>query len=87
MEGYNAKEKEDLNPDVKGILPNFFSTMGIPIVMGHEFTDRDTFGAPKVAIVNERFANYFFHDRNPIGRQIGLALRSQQNSMWRSLVL
>jgi predicted permease len=70
-EGYTAKEGEDLNPDVNGVLPTFFSTMGIPLVTGREFTERDSFGAPKVAIVNETFANYFFHHRNPIGRHIG----------------
>jgi predicted permease len=70
-EGYISKEGENLNPNVNGVLPNFFSTMGIPLIAGREFTGRDQFGAPKVAIVNERFAEFFFHGRNPIGRHIG----------------
>jgi predicted permease len=70
-EGYTAKDTENLNPDVNGVLPAFFSTMGIPLVTGREFTDRDSFGAPKVAIVNESFVKYFFRGRNPIGRHIG----------------
>ncbi|MGI8961708.1 MAG: FtsX-like permease family protein, partial [Bryobacteraceae bacterium] len=60
-----------LNPDLNGVLPTFFSTMGIPLVTGREFTERDTFGNPKVAIVNESFVKYFFRDRNPLGRHIG----------------
>ncbi len=71
VEGYVAKDRENVNPNVNGVMPGFFSTMGIPLVAGREFTERDSFGAPKVAIVNESFVKYFFHDRNPMGRHIG----------------
>ncbi len=71
VEGYVAKEREDVNPEINGVLPGFFSTMGIPLLKGREFTERDTFGAPKAAIVNESFVKYFFHDRSPVGRHIG----------------
>jgi predicted permease len=70
-EGYTAKEGENLNPNINGVLPGFFSTMGIPLIAGREFNDRDQFGAPKVAIVNQAFANFFFHHESPIGRHIG----------------
>ncbi|MBV9677470.1 MAG: ABC transporter permease, partial [Acidobacteriaceae bacterium] len=70
-EGYRAREHEDLNPDVNHVLPQFFSTLGIPLVSGREFTDRDTFGAAKAAIVNESFVKYFFGGHNPLGRHIG----------------
>ncbi len=71
VEGYVAKDRENLNPNVNGVLPGFFSTMGIPLVAGREFTQRDGFGSPKAAIVNETFVKYFFHNRNPMGRHIG----------------
>ena len=45
--------------------------MGMPLVVGREFTDRDVAGAPLVAIVNESFASYFFGRDNPIGRRFG----------------
>ena len=45
--------------------------MGMPLVAGREFTDKDVAGAPKVAIINETMAKYFFGDANPIGRRIG----------------
>ena len=70
-EGYVAHEHEDLNPDVNHVLPGFFSTLGIPLVSGREFTNHDTFGAGKVAIVNESFVKYFFGGHNPLGRHIG----------------
>lgn len=70
-EGYLAKEGENLNPNINGVLPGFFATMGIPLISGREFSDRDQFGAPKVAIVNESFVRFFFHHQDPIGRHIG----------------
>jgi predicted permease len=45
--------------------------MGIPLVSGREFTERDVIGAPKVAIINETMAKYFYGSSNPIGRRFG----------------
>jgi predicted permease len=71
VDGYEAKEGEDLNPSVDGIGPRYFETMGIPLVSGREFTERDVIGAPKVAIINETMAKYFYGSSNPIGRRFG----------------
>jgi predicted permease len=45
--------------------------MGQPLIAGREFTVKDAAGAPKVAIINETMAKYFFGDRSPIGLHIG----------------
>jgi predicted permease len=71
VDGYQPKEGEDMNPSVDGVGPRYFSTMGIPLVAGREFNDTDTAGSPKVAIINEAMARYFFGDTNPIGRRFG----------------
>jgi predicted permease len=71
VDGYQAKEGEDLNPSVDGVGPRYFETMGIPLVSGREFTERDVTGAPKVAIINETMAKYFYGSGNPIGRRFG----------------
>jgi putative ABC transport system permease protein len=73
VEGYQAKEGEDMNPNFNDVAPGFFSTLGIPLLAGREVLDTDVLGAPKVAVVNEAFARYFFKDESPIGRHIGLA--------------
>jgi predicted permease len=54
------------------VAPRFFETMEIPLVEGREFTDRDSAGAPKVAIINEATARKFFMGQNPIGRAMDL---------------
>jgi predicted permease len=71
VDGYQAKEGEDMNPSVDGVGPRYFATMGIPLVSGREFTERDAKGAPKVAVINEAMAKYFFNGTNPIGRRFG----------------
>jgi predicted permease len=71
VDGYEAKEGEDLNPSVDGVGPRYFETMGIPLVSGREFTERDVVGAPKVAIINQTMAKHFFGSSSPIGRRFG----------------
>ena len=71
VQGYTPKQDENMNPWTNEIAPDYFRTMGMPLLMGREFTDRDVAGAPLVAIVNETFARYFFGGENPVGRRIG----------------
>jgi len=50
--------------------------MGIALVDGREFTDRDTAGAPDVAIVNETLAQRYFGGRSPIGGRVQVSGRT-----------
>jgi putative ABC transport system permease protein len=50
--------------------PGYFKTMGIPLVRGRLFEDRDTIDAPHVAVINETLAKSRWPDRDPIGLQI-----------------
>jgi macrolide transport system ATP-binding/permease protein len=52
--------------------PTFFETMEIPIVAGRAIDKRDVEGAPVVAVVNQVFAEKYFHGQNPVGRHFGL---------------
>jgi predicted permease len=52
------------------IAPDYFATLGTPLVSGREFGNRDTDTAPKVAIVNEAFARYFFGGEPALGRRV-----------------
>jgi predicted permease len=70
VEGYAAQEGEDLNPRINVVGAGYFQTLGVPVLRGREFHDGDTMAAPKVAVVNEKFARYFFKDADPIGRRV-----------------
>jgi predicted permease len=71
VDGYQPKEDENMNPSVDGVASRFFSTVGIPLASGREFTDTDTASAPRVAIINQTMARYYYGDSNPIGRRLG----------------
>jgi putative ABC transport system permease protein len=51
------------------ISPGFFGQLGIPLMAGREFTERDNLAGPPVAIVNQEFVTRFYPARNPIGQQ------------------
>ncbi|HEV8253237.1 MAG TPA: ABC transporter permease, partial [Vicinamibacteria bacterium] len=73
IEGYTPQQGEDMNSNTNEVGPGYFSTMGMPLVAGREFDERDGPGAAKVAILNEVMARRFFKDANPVGRRIGFS--------------
>jgi predicted permease len=52
------------------VSPGYFQTIGQTLLAGRDFADRDRQGAPRVAIINQSLARYFFGDENPMGRLI-----------------
>jgi predicted permease len=54
------------------ITPQFFATFGIPLLRGRDFNWQDSVGLPKVVIINDSFARYFFGDENPLGKRISV---------------
>jgi putative ABC transport system permease protein len=56
--------------DVRPVTPGFFHTMGIPHVMGRDFTASDRDDSPAVVIVNETLVRQHFADENPIGKRL-----------------
>jgi predicted permease len=66
--GYTPQQGEDTVVEDVLTGPKYASTLGIPLLRGREIEIRDTPAAPRVAVVNETFANKFFKDQNPVGR-------------------
>jgi predicted permease len=58
------------------VTPDYFRTMRIPLSRGRDFSARDEFEAPQVAIVNEALARQAFPGVDPIGRKIMCGLDS-----------
>jgi predicted permease len=73
IEGYTPREDEKMDLDLTYASQDYFKTLDIPLVAGRDFTAQDTINSPKVAIVNESLARYFFRDANPIGKRIGMS--------------
>jgi predicted permease len=71
VEGYQAKDGEDMQAFMNALSPGYFTTMGVPLLEGRDFDRRDMRKDAKVAIVNEHFARHFFGNKSPIGRHLG----------------
>ncbi|MGH9822815.1 MAG: ABC transporter permease, partial [Blastocatellia bacterium] len=52
------------------ITPDYFKTMGIPILEGRVFTEQDNATAPVAVIINQSFAKRFFPGERPIGKRV-----------------
>jgi predicted permease len=54
--------------NINSVGPDYFATLGTPLIAGRDFSPRDTPESPRVAIVNELFAQKHFGSATPIGR-------------------
>ena len=62
---------------IEAISPAFFKTMGIPLLRGREFTDRDREGAPLAGIINEAFASRFWPNESALGKRVVIGIMKQ----------
>jgi predicted permease len=70
IEGFKPASDDDASARFDQAGPGFFTGVGIPIVLGRDFSERDTAGAPRVTVINETMASFYFPGQNPIGRRI-----------------
>jgi predicted permease len=68
--GSTPAPRAAMNALTNGIASNFFAVMELPLVRGRGFTDGDHAAAPSVAVVNQVFAQTYFGDASPLGRQL-----------------
>src|SRR5271169_6424880 len=82
VEGYRAKEDEYLGASEDALTPDYFRTMGISMIAGREFTERDSAGAPKVAIVNQAFAKRYASAGNLLGKHLAFGAGDKVKLEW-----
>ncbi len=70
IEGYEAEPGENLGIDYNSVGPGYHELMGIPLIAGRGFTERDREGSPGVVVINEAFARQYFPNQNAIGKRI-----------------
>lgn len=75
VEGHQAKDGEDMQGYMNSLSPGYFDTMGIALLEGRDFDDRDPNEKATVAIVNRRFAEHYFKGKSAVGRRIGIGSR------------
>ncbi|MFZ0466740.1 MAG: ABC transporter permease [Candidatus Acidiferrales bacterium] len=67
------------------VCPNFFRTMGIPMVEGREFTDEDTLSAPGAVVINQAMVKEFWPKKDPVGTRIKLGAFNS-HAPWMTIV-
>jgi putative ABC transport system permease protein len=55
------------------VTSGYFETFGIGLIRGRHFTEEDTAASPRVAMVNETFANRYFSDADPLTQRVILS--------------
>jgi len=91
VEGYTPPPDEDMYCKQLWVTPQYFATMGIPLLRGRDFGPQDELPAsepaaapvskrPLVAVINQTMARQFFGDDNPIGKRIRFPGYPDKNS-------
>ena len=70
VEDYTPKPGDEMESRMDHVGPLYFSTMGIPILMGREIEPQDNGNGTRAAVINQTFAQRFFPSVNPIGKHI-----------------
>jgi putative ABC transport system permease protein len=67
-----GREEDYPRSSVRGVTPDYFRALGVSMLRGRTFNERDALEAPRVAILSEALARRCFRNENPIGKRIYL---------------
>jgi predicted permease len=70
VEGYVSTNQTDLNIHMDAVGSNYFTTLGVPIILGRDIGPQDTAASPPVAVINEAMERKYFNHANPIGKRL-----------------
>ena len=83
IEGYVPKNSADfIMSNERFVSPGYFSAMGVPLVQGRLFDERDVKDSQQTVIVNENLAQRFWPNQDPIGKR----LERGDQEPWRTVV-
>jgi predicted permease len=80
VEGYVPQGDDDEGSSWDTLGPGYFSTLGIPIMLGRELSQQDQRAGSNVCVINEAFAKQFFEGRNPLGMHVTRVFGDQQDT-------
>ncbi len=70
LEGARPAGNTEAQANVRMATPGYFSTLGLPLVSGREFSAQDALEAPRVIIINESLARLAWQGEDPVGRTL-----------------
>jgi putative ABC transport system permease protein len=88
IEGRPLAPKDHPSADFFTTGVGYFRTMGIPIIKGRDFDDRDRHGSTPVIIITETFARKHFPNEDPIGKRVhpGISSIEGEDSTMREII-
>ena len=88
IEGRPVAPKDEPSGDFFTTGVGYFRAMGIPIIKGRDFDQRDQHGSTPVVIITEMFARQFFPNEDPIGKRIhpGISTIDGEDSTMREII-
>ncbi len=70
VEGYTPPANHGTPGDWQVVTPGYFEAMGLRLVQGRFFDERDRMDAPLAMIINRRFVELYFGGRDPLGKRV-----------------
>jgi putative ABC transport system permease protein len=87
VEGSPVPEQgENSGANIGNVTPDFFLSMGIPLLEGRFFTELDNRDAAKVAIIDEKMARKWWPNESPIGKRIQRNRRPDPDDPWYEII-
>lgn len=68
------------------VSPEYFTTLGVPLIQGRGFNAADKQGAPGVVIINQTLAERYFADESPIGKRLKVGGANRPRNRWNEIV-
>jgi len=68
VDGFTPSSDRDRTTRYDQIGPQYFTNLGIPILLGRDINERDLPGAPRVTVINDTMAKFYFKGVSPIGK-------------------
>ena len=72
-----ADLKNERRASLRYVTPDFFRTIGTPLLRGRDVSASDRSNSTPVAVVSQSFARQYFPDRDPIGQQFAFAFKAR----------
>jgi len=76
VSGFTERSNEDRGIRMNQVTPRYFETFGIPVLQGRSFTEADDETAPKVVLLNEAAARFYFGEKSPLGAHVSFPQRT-----------
>ena len=88
IEGREVARKDEPVAEFFTTGVDYFRTMGIPIIKGRDFDQRDIHGSKPVVIISQEFARQFFPNEDPIGKRVkpGISTIEDEDTTMREIV-